>query len=71
MKKLFVVSVVAVLIAAACGPSAAEKEAQRIADSARIADSIAAVDAEKQRIADSTAAAQAADSVAKAQEANK
>jgi hypothetical protein len=70
MKKLFVVSVVAALIAAACGPSAAEKEAQRIADSTRIADSIAAVQAQQQKIADSIAAAAAADSAAKAQEAN-
>ena len=69
MKKLFVVSVVAALIAAACGPSAAEKEAQRIADSTRIADSIAAVQAQQQKIADSIAAAAAADSAAKAQEA--
>ncbi len=69
MKKLVLLSVVAALIIAACGPSKEQQEAQRIADSTRIADSIAAVQAEQQRIADSIAAAAAADSAAKAQEA--
>jgi hypothetical protein len=41
-----------------CGPSAKEKEEKRIADSIRVADSIAMVQAEQQRIADSIAKAQ-------------
>jgi tryptophan synthase beta subunit len=69
MKKLLALSIIAGLIITACGPSAAELEAQRQADSARIADSIAAVQAEQQRVADSIAAAAAADSAAKAAEA--
>lgn len=42
-----------------CGPSAKELEEKRIADSIRIADSLAMVQAEQQRIADSIAQAQA------------
>jgi hypothetical protein len=66
MKKLLALSVIAGFLFTACGPSAEEREAQRQADSARIADSIAAVQAESQRVADSIAAVQAADSIAKA-----
>jgi hypothetical protein len=71
MKKLLALSVIAGFIFTACGPSAEELEAQRQADSAKIADSIAAVQAEQQRVADSIAAAAAADSAAKAAEATK
>lgn len=71
MKKLLLVSVIAGLVITACGPSAEEVEAQRIADSTRIADSITAVQAESQRVADSIAAAAAADSAAKAAEVKK
>lgn len=69
MKKLFLLSVVAGLVITACGPSAEEREAQRIADSTRQADSIAAVEAAQKAQADSIAAAAAADSAAKAEEA--
>ena len=48
----------AVVFMFACGPSAKEKEAIRIADSTRVADSIALVQAEQQRIADSIALVQ-------------
>jgi hypothetical protein len=41
-----------------CGPSAKELEEKRIADSIRVADSLAMVQAEQQRVADSIAAAQ-------------
>jgi hypothetical protein len=41
-----------------CGPSAKEKEEKRIADSIRVADSLAMVQAEQQRIADSIAKVQ-------------
>ncbi len=70
MKKLLLLTVIAAgLVITACGPSAEELEAQRIADSTKMADSLAAVQAENQRIADSTAKAQAeADSIAKAAE---
>ncbi len=68
MKKLLLLSVIAGLVITACGPSAEELEAQRIADSTKMADSLAAVQAEQQRVADSIAAA-AADSAAKAAEA--
>ena len=69
MKKLLLLSVIAGLIFTACGPSAEELEAQRIADSTKMADSLAKVQAENQRIADSTAKATAiADSIAKAAE---
>ena len=71
MKKLLLLSVIAGLVITACGPSAEQLEARRIADSTRIADSIAKVQAEQQRIADSIAQAAAADSVAKAAEAKK
>jgi protein involved in sex pheromone biosynthesis len=70
MKKLLLLSVIAAgLVITACGPSAEEVEAQRVADSTKMADSLAAVHAEAQRVADSTAKAQAeADSIAKASE---
>jgi cytochrome c-type biogenesis protein CcmH/NrfF len=69
MKKLLLLFVIAGLVITACGPSAEELEAQRIADSTKMADSLAKVQAENQRIADSTAKAQAiADSIAKAAE---
>ena len=46
MKKLFYIpAVLAFAVFAACGPSAAEKEAKRVADSTKVADSIAAVQA--------------------------
>ena len=66
MKKLLLLSVIAVAIFTACGPSAEEQEAQRIADSTKMADSLASVQAEQQRVADSIAAAAAADSAAAA-----
>lgn len=69
MKKLLLLSVIAGLVITACGPSAEEIEAQRIADSTKMADSLAKVQAEQQKQADSIAAAAAADSAAKAAEA--
>ena len=61
MKKLAVILVIgAVALVSACGPSAKEKEAKRIADSTRIADSNAMVMAKQQRVADSIAKVQAA-----------
>jgi len=59
MKKLLVLSFVAGMVFTACGPSAQEKEAQRIADSIRIDDSIKAALATEQATADSIAAASA------------
>lgn len=64
MKKLLLLSVIAGLVITACGPSAEELEAQRIADSTKMADSLAMVQAQQQKEADSIAAAAAADSVA-------
>ncbi len=69
MKKIATLLVIgAVALLYACGPSAKEQEETRIADSIRVADSLAMVQAEQQRIADSIAIAQAeeahADSVA-------
>jgi hypothetical protein len=69
MKKLLLLSVIAGLVITACGPSAEELEAQRIADSTKMADSLAKVQAEQQRVADSIAQAAAADSAKKAAEA--
>lgn len=61
MKKLAIVCVIGVAaVLTACGPSQKELEEKRIADSIRVADSIAMVKAEQQRIADSIAEAQAA-----------
>jgi hypothetical protein len=71
MKKLLLLSVIAGLVITACGPSAEEREAQRIADSTKMADSLAKVQAEQQKIADSIASAAAIDSAAKAAEAKK
>ena len=59
MKKLATVLVIgAVAFMYSCGPSAKELEEKRIADSIRVADSLAMVQAEQQRIADSIARAQ-------------
>jgi hypothetical protein len=59
MKKLATLLVVgAVAFMYSCGPSAKELEEKRIADSIRVADSLAMVQAEQQRIADSIAKAQ-------------
>ena len=61
MKKLGIILVVAaVALMSSCGPSAKEKEAKRIADSIRVADSMALVQAHMQRVADSIASVQAA-----------
>jgi len=61
MKKLALILVIgAVALMSSCGPSAKEKEAKRIADSTRVADSMALVQAQQQRIADSIAKVQAA-----------
>jgi ABC-type Na+ efflux pump permease subunit len=61
MKKIALVLVIgAVAFMSSCGPSAKEKEAKRIADSTRVADSMAMVQAHQQRIADSIAKVQAA-----------
>jgi hypothetical protein len=69
MKKLALTLVIgAVALMSSCGPSAKEIEAKRIADSTRVADSMALVQAQQQRIADSIAKVQAekrvADSIA-------
>jgi len=69
MKKLAVILVIgAVALVSSCGPSAKEKEAKRVADSTRAADSIAMVQAHQKRIADSIAMVQTqkrvADSIA-------
>ncbi len=59
MKKLAALLVIgAVAFMYSCGPSAKELEEKRIADSIRVADSLAMVQAEQQRIADSIAKAQ-------------
>jgi hypothetical protein len=59
MKKLATILVIgAVALVTSCGPSAKELEEKRIADSIRVADSLAMVQAEQQRIADSIAKAQ-------------
>ncbi|MFC2101429.1 hypothetical protein ACFLS7_00365 [Bacteroidota bacterium] len=69
MKKIATLLVIgAMAFLYACSPSAKELEEKRIADSIRVADSLAMVQAEQQRIADSIAISQAeaahADSVA-------
>lgn len=69
MKKLALICAIAtVALMSACGPSAKEKEAKRIADSTRVADSVKIVQAKQQHIADSIAKVQAdkkrADSIA-------
>ena len=59
MKKLATLLVAgAVVLLYACGPSAKEKEAKRIADSTHVADSMAKVQMEQKRIADSIAKVQ-------------
>jgi hypothetical protein len=59
MKKLATLLLAgAVVVLYSCGPSAKEKEAKRIADSTRVADSIAKVQMEQKRIADSIAKVQ-------------
>ena len=69
MKKLATILVIAaVAFMYSCGPSAKEQEEKRIADSIRVADSLAMVQAEQQRVADSIAKVQqekmVADSIA-------
>ena len=76
MKKLATVLVIAaVAFMYSCGPSAKQIEEQRIADSIRVADSLAMVQAEQQRIADSIAKVQqekmVADSIAHADSVKK
>ena len=59
MKKLATLLIAgAVVLMYSCGPSAKEKEEKRIADSIKVADSLAMVQAEQQRIADSIAKVQ-------------
>jgi protein involved in sex pheromone biosynthesis len=59
MKKFATILVIgAVAFISSCGPSAQEVEEKRIADSIRVADSMAMVMAEQQRVADSVAKAQ-------------
>ena len=59
MKKLATLLLAgAVVVLYSCGPSAKEKEAKRIADSTRVADSITKVQMEQKRIADSIAKVQ-------------
>ena len=59
MKKFATVLVIgAVAFLFSCGPSAKEQEEARIADSIRVADSMAMVMAEQQRVADSITKAQ-------------
>ncbi len=65
MKKLFYIpAVLAFAVFAACGPSAAEKETKRLADSTKVADSLAVIQAAEaakaQASADSLAAVAAA-----------
>ena len=61
MKKIaFILGIAVVAFMTSCGPSAKEKEAKRIADSIRVADSMAMVQAQQQRVADSIAKVQAA-----------
>jgi ABC-type Na+ efflux pump permease subunit len=65
MKKLALILVIgAVAFMSSCGPSAKEIEAKRIADSTRVADSMAKVQAAQQKIADSIAKVQAQKKVA-------
>jgi hypothetical protein len=58
MKKIATLLVIGAVALVSCGPSAKELEEKRIADSIRVADSMAMVQAEQQRIADSVAKAQ-------------
>ncbi|MEI6889235.1 MAG: hypothetical protein WCL03_08135 [Bacteroidota bacterium] len=61
MRKLALLLVIgAVAFMTSCGPSAKEIEAKRVADSTKVADSMALVQAAQQKIADSIALVQAA-----------
>ena len=76
MKKFATVLVIgAVAFLFSCGPSAKEQEEARIADSIRVADSMAMVMAEQQRVSDSIAKVQMdkmiADSIAHADSVKK
>jgi len=65
MKKLALILVIgAVAFMTSCGPSAKEIEAKRVADSTKVADSMAKVQAAQQKIADSIARVQAQKKVA-------
>lgn len=65
MKKFFAILAVGiVLLFASCGQSAKQLEEQRIADSIRVADSLAMVQVQQQKIADSIAKAQEAKHIA-------
>jgi len=65
MKKLALILVIgAVAFMTSCGPSAKEIEAKRVADSTKVADSMAKVQAAQQKIADSIAKVQAQKKVA-------
>jgi len=67
LAQILVVAGMATLVA--CGPSAEQKAEQARLDSIRVADSIAAVEAEAMRVQDSINAAMAADTTAPATEA--
>ena len=61
MRKLALLLVIgAVAFVTSCGPSAKEIEEKRVADSTKVADSMALVQAAQQKIADSIALVQAA-----------
>jgi len=61
MKKLALILIIGVVgFMTSCGPTAKEIETKRIADSTKVADSMAKVQAEQQKIADSIAKVQAA-----------
>ena len=65
MKKLALILVIgAVAFMSSCGPSAKEIEAKKVADSTKVADSMAKVQAAQQKIADSIAKVQAQKKVA-------
>lgn len=69
MKKLFGVIIVLIVVISACGPSQEELEEKRIADSTRVADSLAQIaynDSLEQAAADADAAAAAANAAAAA-----
>jgi hypothetical protein len=53
MKKIHLIFTIgSIIVCASCGPSAVEREAQRIADSSMMGDSLARVQAEQQRLAE-------------------
>lgn len=62
LSQILVVAGLATLVA--CGPSAEQKAEQARLDSIRVADSVAAVEAEAMRVQDSIKAAMAADTTA-------